>query len=65
MFVDFFYKLKDVGIPVSPTSFLTLHKALGSGLVISLEDFYIASRAILIKSERYFDMYDQVFAHTF
>lgn len=65
MFVDFFYKLKSVGIPVSPTSFLTLHKALGSGLVNSLEDFYIASRTILIKSERYFDMYDQVFAHNF
>jgi uncharacterized protein with von Willebrand factor type A (vWA) domain len=65
MFVDFFYKLKDVGIPVSPTSFLTLHKALGSGLVNSLEDFYTASRAVLIKSERYFDLYDQVFAHTF
>jgi hypothetical protein len=29
MFIDFFYKLKDVGIPVSPTSFLTLQKALG------------------------------------
>jgi uncharacterized protein with von Willebrand factor type A (vWA) domain len=54
MFVDFFYKLKDVGIPVSPTSFLTLHKALGSGLVNSLEDFYTAARAILVKSERYF-----------
>ncbi len=65
MFVDFFYKLKDVGIPVSPTSFLTLHKALGRGLVNSLEDFYTASRAILIKSERYFDLYDQVFAHYF
>ena len=65
MFVDFFYKLKDVGIPVSPTSFLTLHKALGCGLVNSLEDFYTASRAILIKSERYFDLYDQVFAHYF
>jgi uncharacterized protein with von Willebrand factor type A (vWA) domain len=65
MFIDFFYKLKDVGIPVSPTSFLTLHKALGSGLVNSLEDFYTASRAVLIKSERYFDLYDQVFAHTF
>ena len=65
MFVDFFYKLKDVGIPVSPTSFLTLHKALGSGLVNSLEDFYTASRTVLIKSERYFDLYDQVFAHTF
>jgi len=65
MFVDFFYTLKDVGIPVSPTSFLTLHRALGDGLINSLEEFYTSSRAILVKSERYFDLYDQVFAHIF
>ncbi len=65
MFTAFFYKLRDVGIPVSPTSFLTLHRALGSGLVNSLDDFYTASRAILVKSERYFDLFDQVFAHHF
>ena len=65
MFIDFFYKLKDAGIPVSPTSFLTLQKALSKGLIQSLEDFYTASRAILVKSERYFDLYDQMFAHYF
>jgi len=65
MFIDFFYTMKDHGIPVSPTSFLTLHKALDAGLVSSLEDFYIASRSILVKSERYFDLFDQVFAHYF
>ncbi len=65
MFVDFFYFLKKVGIPVSPTSFLRLQKALGMGLVNSLDDFYIAARTILVKSERYFDLYDQAFAHQF
>ncbi len=65
MFVDFFYLLKKVGIPVSPTSFLRLQKALGMGLINSLDDFYTGARAILIKSERYFDLYDQVFAHHF
>lgn len=65
MFIDFFYTLKDTGIPVSPTSFLTLHRALQIGLVNSLNDFYTASRSILIKSERYFDLFDQVFAHHF
>ena len=65
MFVDFFYKLKNVGVPVSPTSFLTLHKALALGLVASLDDFYTASRSILVKSERYFDTFDQVFAYHF
>jgi uncharacterized protein with von Willebrand factor type A (vWA) domain len=65
MFTEFFYQLKDAGIPVSPTSFLTLHRALGLGLVNSVDDFYTASRAILVKSERYFDLFDQVFAHHF
>ena len=65
MFVDFFYLLKKAGIPVSPTSFLRLQKALSLGLINSIDDFYTAARAILIKSERYFDLYDQVFAHRF
>lgn len=65
MFVDFFYNLKSTGIPVSPTAFLTLHKALSRGLIGSMDDFYTGSRAILVKSERYFDIFDQVFAHQF
>lgn len=65
MFIDFFYTLKDVGIPVTPTSFLTLHRAFKLGLINSLEDFYTSSRAILVKSERYFDLFDQVFAYQF
>ncbi|MEI8182342.1 MAG: hypothetical protein WCG29_06505 [Desulfomonile sp.] len=65
MFVDFFYMLRDSGIPASPTSFLRLHKALKIGLITGLNDFYTAARAILVKSERYFDIYDQVFAHFF
>ncbi len=65
MFIDFFYKLKEVGIPVSPTSFLTLHRAMAQGLVSSVDDLYTAARTILVKSEKYFDLYDQVFAHIF
>lgn len=65
MFVEFFYLLKKVGIPVSPTSFLRLQKALSMGLVNSVNDFYTGARTILVKSERYFDLYDQVFAHHF
>jgi uncharacterized protein with von Willebrand factor type A (vWA) domain len=65
VFVDFFYTLRDRGIPVTPTSFLRLQKAMNMGLVHSIDEFYTAARAILVKSERYFDTYDQIFAHHF
>jgi len=65
MFVDFFYELKKAGIPVTITSFLNLQKALGMGLINSIDDLYISARAILVKSEKYFDLYDQIFAHRF
>jgi len=65
LFVEFFYTLRERGLPVSPTSFLRLQKALSLGIITSIDDFYTAARAILVKSERYFDMYDQVFAHFF
>ena len=65
MFIKFFYTLKEVGIPVSPTSFLTLQKALENGMINSLDEFYTCARAVLVKSERYFDLYDQVFAFHF
>ncbi len=65
MFINFFYTLKEHGVPVTPTSFLTLHKALKTGIIADLNGFYTASRCILVKSERYFDLFDQVFAHYF
>jgi len=65
MFIDFFYRLREQGVPVSPTAFLTLNRALLKGLIGSVDDFYIAARSILVKSERYFDLYDQVFAYHF
>jgi uncharacterized protein with von Willebrand factor type A (vWA) domain len=65
VFVDFFFSLRKAGIPVSPTSFLRLQKALSMGLVNSVADFYTAARTLLVKSERYFDLYDRIFAHHF
>jgi uncharacterized protein with von Willebrand factor type A (vWA) domain len=65
MFEGFFYLLRDQGVPVSPTGFLQLQRALHLGLIGSLEDFYAVARAILVKRARHFDLYDQVFAHHF
>jgi hypothetical protein len=65
LFVSFFYRLREQGIPVTPTSFLRLQKALALGAIDSLDALYTSARAILVKSERYFDLYDQVFARHF
>jgi len=65
MFAGFFYRLRDYGVPISPTSFLRLQQALAEGLVATLEDFYVVARAIMVKRERHFDTYDKVFANYF
>jgi len=65
MFVQFFYLLRQKGLPLSPSGFLRLQEALHKGLILSLDDLYSISRAIMVKSERYFDIYDRVFAHFF
>ncbi|MCC7122842.1 MAG: VWA domain-containing protein [Gammaproteobacteria bacterium] len=62
MLTDLFYRLRKVQIPVSLTEYLTLLKALESGIAgHSVDDFYFLARATLVKDERYFDRFDQVF----
>jgi hypothetical protein len=65
MFSGFFYELRGQGVPVTPTAFLRLQRALNLGLIGSLDDFYVIARSILVKSERYFDLYDRLFASHF
>lgn len=65
MFEGFFYQLRGQGIKISPTSFLRLQQALAIGLIQSLDDFYSVARAVMVKTERQFDKYDQVFAAYF
>ncbi len=66
MFVDFFYILRDAGVPVSITEWLTLMDAMDKGLEgQSLLNFYYVARSILVKDIKYYDMYDQAFAFYF
>lgn len=65
MFVDFFHALRREDVSVSPSSLLVLLRALDRRLVTDLDGFYVAARAILVKSEADFDAYDRVFARFF
>lgn len=65
MFTDFFYILKQRKVPVSITEWMTLMEALARGYISSLDEFYFLARAILVKSEAYFDHYDIAFQEYF
>jgi len=66
MFIDFFYLLRNYGVPVSITEWMTLMEALGKGLAASsLMSFYHLARTVLVKSEAHFDRYDLAFASYF
>ena len=66
MFLDFFYGLRDEGVPVSIQEWQMLMTALEKGLHgSSLLGFYNLARACLVKSETYFDGFDRAFAHVF
>lgn len=65
MFTDFFYTLKEKKVPVSITEWITLMEALSKGYISSMNDFYYLARAILVKSEAFYDQYDVAFQEYF
>ena len=66
MLTDFFFKLKQGGVPVSIKEFLTLIEALRKHVIGgSLDEFYYLARVTLVKDEAHFDRYDRVFAAYF
>lgn len=66
MFVNFFFELRQAGVPVSLREYLTLLEALQAGVAgYRVEDFYYLSRSALVKDERNLDRFDRVFSHIF
>lgn len=66
MLVDFFLHLKSRQLPVSTKELLALLEALEARLVSgSLDDFYLLSRALLVKDEALYDRFDQAFGEYF
>ena len=70
MLVPFFTALRDVRVPVSPKEWLHLMEAMDRGVVgpgtsMAVEDFYHLSRAVLVKDEKHYDRFDQVFGQVF
>lgn len=66
MFIEFFLRLRDGGVPCSLREYLTLVEAVEAGHAhFAMEDFYYLSRSALVKDERNLDKFDLVFGEVF
>ncbi|MGA0546200.1 vWA domain-containing protein [Brevundimonas sp. VNH65] len=66
MLLPFFTALKDAKVPVSMKEWLHLMEAMDKGVTDRrVEDFYHLSRAVLVKDEKHYDRFDQVFGQVF
>ena len=66
MLLPFFTALRDARVPVSLKEWLYLMQAMDAGVADGkVEDFYHLSRAVLVKDEKHYDRFDQVFGKVF
>src|SRR5690606_17809300 len=70
MLLPFFTALREARVPVSMKEWLHLMEAVDRGVPGGVaggrvEDFYHLSRAVLVKDEKHYDRFDQVFGKVF
>jgi len=64
-FVDFFYTLRDYGVPVDGRYVLDFHRALDRGLASDVDEMYVLLRLICIKKMEHIDAFERAFARHF
>lgn len=66
LFGELFYGLRGAGLKLGLSEWMALMEALKLGAIKpDLSDFYQVARALLIKTEAHFDIYDEVFFKVF
>jgi uncharacterized protein with von Willebrand factor type A (vWA) domain len=66
MLQPFFTALRNAKVPVSTKEWLHLMEAMDKDVAGGrIEDFYHLSRAVLVKDEKHYDRFDQVFGTVF
>ena len=66
MLIDFFCKCREYKVPCTLRELLDLIRALEQHVAFAnIDDFYVISRALLVKDESYFDKFDRAFADYF
>jgi uncharacterized protein len=66
MLINFFFHLKTARIPVSIKEYLMLLEGMSKQVIgNSVDEFYVLSKATLVKDERNFDKFDRAFGSYF
>ncbi|MGB2246434.1 MAG: hypothetical protein ACPH3N_02135, partial [Alcanivorax sediminis] len=66
MLIGFFESLRRFRVPVSLRELLDLCNALQAHVAFgSVDEFYMLSRAVMVKDEKFYDRFDQAFASYF
>jgi uncharacterized protein with von Willebrand factor type A (vWA) domain len=66
MLINFFFTLREHRVPTTIRELLDLLEALEKGIAYaSIDEFYLLSRAVLVKDEKHFDKFDKAFAKYF
>ena len=66
MLTEFFFKLREGGVPASIKEYLMLMEAMQQHVAsTSIDDFYHLSRVTLVKNEAHYDRFDRAFAAYF
>lgn len=66
MLIDFFYTLRRHKLPVTIRELMDLLEALNQGVVYAdVDEFYLLSRATLVKDEKHYDKFDKAFGAYF
>ncbi|MBT0957102.1 VWA domain-containing protein [Alphaproteobacteria bacterium KMM 3653] len=66
MFLPFFEKLRETGVPVSLREYLAFLDGMAAGLVTyDVDGFYVLARTAMVKDERHLDRFDRAFAAAF
>ena len=62
MFTNFYYLLRDYGVPATMQSVLELHQGMDKGLASNLEELFILMRLCFVKRVEHMDSFERAFA---
>ncbi|MCC6155717.1 MAG: hypothetical protein IT367_18255 [Candidatus Hydrogenedentes bacterium] len=65
LFADFFFLVRDYGVPVSPKDLIDLNEGFDRGLVRTLDDLFVLSKLTFVRRKEHLDAFERAFSYYF